>query len=33
LGVEEWGKSELYWAMPYWLGKILAYGDFVNEFE
>jgi hypothetical protein len=33
LGVEEWGKIDFYGAMPYWLRKILNYGDFVNEYQ
>lgn len=29
-GVEDWGKTELYGAMPYWLNKILGYKEFIH---
>jgi hypothetical protein len=30
-GLEEWGRSEMYWAMPYWLRKILEYSESIYE--
>ncbi len=29
--VEEWGKNEMSWALPFWFKKILAQGDFIHE--
>jgi len=30
-GVEDWGKKEMDWALPYWFRKILGYGEFIHE--